>query len=402
MKSEWQSVKLGDVAEINPPRIIPRGKEALFLAMDDLEPWKREVSSWQSRLFSGSGARFQDGDTLMARITPCLENGKTVYVNFLHKGEVGHGSTEFIVLTGREDITDNLFIYYLVRSEEFRDFAIQRMEGSSGRQRVPAPSLENYEFNLPPLIEQSAVSSMLGALDDKIELNRKINQHLEALAHAIFAREFPYTPEHELPNGWHVVALPGLFEVNPRRSLPPGTIAPYLEMANMPTSSARALAWEMRPAGSGMRFINGDVLVARITPCLENGKTAFVDFLPDGQVGWGSTEYIVLRSKPPIPLECAYLLARTDDFRAHVIQNMTGTSDRQRANADCLSQYEVVRPPDDLLSKLGRQVNTFFRAMKANDDESRTLAALRNALLPKLLSGELRVPQAEKLVEATT
>jgi len=140
----------------------------------------------------------------------------------------------------------------------------------------------------------------------------------------------------------------------------------------MPAASARALAWETRPAGSGLRFKNGDVLVARITPCLENGKTAFVDSLQDGQVGWGSTEYIVIRSKPPVPLEYAYLLARTDDFRAHVIQNMTGTSGRQRASADCLTQYEVVRPPDDLLTKFASQVATFFKAIKANDDESYT------------------------------
>ncbi|MEA1893786.1 MAG: restriction endonuclease subunit S [Euryarchaeota archaeon] len=137
-------------------------------------------------MFKGSGSRFQNGDTLLARITPCLENGKTAHVNFLEDGEIAHGSTEFIVLSGIEGMTDNLFVYYLTRSPEFRDFAIVRMEGSSGRQRVPAPTLKRFTFACPPLPEQRAIAHILGSLDDKIELNRRMNETLEAMAQAIF------------------------------------------------------------------------------------------------------------------------------------------------------------------------------------------------------------------------
>jgi type I restriction enzyme, S subunit len=181
-------------------------------------------------------------------------------------------------------------------------------------------------------------------------------------------------------------------------------------MANMPTRSARALEVIDREFGSGMRFKNGDTLVARITPCLENGKTCFVDFLNDNQIAWGSTEYIVLQPKPPLPPEFAYFLARTDEFRAFMISNMTGTTGRQRVPAECLSNFKIAVPPAELAEKFGQFASAAFAQMKAHDEESRTLAALRDALLPKLLSGELRlpaqllrqagVPAAAKLVEA--
>ncbi|MGQ9652429.1 MAG: restriction endonuclease subunit S, partial [Phycisphaerae bacterium] len=152
-----------------------------------------------------------------------------------------------------------------------------------------------------------------------------------------------------------------------------------------------------RPFGSGMRFVNGDTLVARITPCLENGKTAFVDFLQDGQVGWGSTEYIVLRPKPPLPPEFGYCFARSDDFRDFAIQSMTGSSGRQRVPAESLSHFQLVRPSSSVAQVFGRFVGPLFGRAGAVARQSRTLAALRDALLPKLISGELRIPDAERI-----
>jgi type I restriction enzyme S subunit len=148
-----------------------------------------------------------------------------------------------------------------------------------------------------------------------------------------------------------------------------------------------------------MRFINGDTLVARITPCLENGKTAFVDFLQDGQVGWGSTEYIVLRPKPPLPEEYAYCLARSAEFREFAIQSMTGTSGRQRVPAESLAHFQVAVPPRPIAEAFGRAVKPRFLRSSAAVRESRTLAAVRDALLPKLIAGELRVKDAEKFIE---
>ena len=124
------------------------------------------------------GSKFRNGDTLMARITPCLENGKTAYVSMLDEDEVGFGSTEYIVFRNIEGITDNKFVYYFVTSPWFRDIAVKSMVGSSGRQRVQQAMLENLVVNLPPLAEQKQIAGILGALDDKIELNRCINDNL--------------------------------------------------------------------------------------------------------------------------------------------------------------------------------------------------------------------------------
>jgi type I restriction enzyme S subunit len=196
------------------------------------------------------------------------------------------------------------------------------------------------------------------------------------------------------------VPLATLIEVNPPEPLPRGKDAPYLDMASIPTTGSNPEPYVLREFGSGMRFRNGDALLARITPCLENGKTAFVHNLPQGEVGWGSTEFIVLRSRPPIPKPVAYLLARDKAFRASAIRSMTGTSGRQRASHDAVSAYPMIQPDnDDLWRKLGGIVDPMFERIAANDAESQTIATTRDFLLPKLMSGEIRVREAEKAVE---
>jgi type I restriction enzyme S subunit len=162
-------------------------------------------------------------------------------------------------------------------------------------------------------------------------------------------------------------------------------------MKNMPTQGHAPDAWIDRPAGSGMRFMNGDTLLARITPCLENGKTTFVDFLNNAQVGWGSTEYIVLRPKPPLPPIFAYCLARTREFRDYAIQNMTGTSGRQRVAANALDHYHIAAPPQSVALTFGEIAQPLFDVIRCSMNESRTLARIRDYLLPKLLSGDVRI-----------
>lgn len=320
---------------------------------------------------------------------------------------------------------DPRFVSYLLKTVSFLSH--------SDKSSVPGVNrnhLHTEPVCLPEDVrEQRAIASVLGALDDKIDLNRRMNETLEAMARALFkswfvdfdpvrakaggeqpwgmdaatAALFPEAFEDselgEIPRGWRVLTVPQAFEVNPQRRLVAGTVGPYLPMSSMPTNSARPQEWEQRVAGSGARFINGDVLVARITPCLENGKTAFVDFLDDATVGWGSTEYIVLRSKPPLPLQFAYLFARTEGFRTFAIGNMTGTSGRQRVPVGCLTSFRLVVPDEHVARAFEHAVAPMFVSMKQRDEESATLAELRDTLLPKLLSGEVRVREAERAVE---
>ncbi|HSW10809.1 MAG TPA: restriction endonuclease subunit S [Bacillota bacterium] len=293
--------------------------------------------------------------------------------------------------------------------------------GGSVYTNVSKSRFSDIEVVIPEnLKEQRAIAHILGTLDDKIDLNRRMSETLEAMARALFKSWFvdfdpvrakaegrdPGLPKHladlfparlvdselgEIPEGWEVGTLPKVIEVNPSRVLRKGDVAPYLDMANMPTRGHTPDSLIDRPFGSGMRFVNGDTLVARITPCLENGKTAYVDFLERGQVGWGSTEYIVLRPKPPLPPEFAYCLARGSEFRDFAIQSMTGSSGRQRVPAESLSHFQVIVAPKTIAEMFGHVIEPLFARAAAAARQSTILAALRDTLLPKLISGELRV-----------
>jgi type I restriction enzyme S subunit len=163
-------------------------------------------------------------------------------------------------------------------------------------------------------------------------------------------------------------------------------------MANVPVSGFRAQQVINRAFGSGTRFTNGDTLLARITPCLENGKTAYVDFLRENQIGWGSTEFIVMRPRQSLPFEFGYLLARHAPFRTYAIQRMSGTSGRQRVSADAIAGYQLVIPPDPIAHAFAESVGNLFKLIKSQDEQSKNLAQIRDALLPKLMSGQFRIP----------
>ena len=325
-------------------------------------------------------------------------------------------------------VIESHFLYFWMYGREF----FVQFKGVAGQtdmaEYVSLSDQRRMRITLPPISEQRAIAHILGTLDDKIELNRKMSETLEAMARALFKSWFvdfdpvrakmegrdPGLPKEiadlfpsrmveselgEIPEGWEVAPLPDVLDVNPTRALRKGVAAPYLDMANMPTRGHSAGDVIDRDFGSGMRFINGDTLVARITPCLENGKTAFVDFLQDGEIGWGSTEYIVLRPKPPLPEEYAYCLARSAEFREFAIQSMTGTSGRQRVPAESLTHFRVAIPPKPVAEAFGHAVKPAFSRASAAVRQSRFVAAIRDALLPKLISGDVRVPDAMRPIE---
>jgi type I restriction enzyme S subunit len=363
-------------------------------------------------------AAVKAGDVLLTREAPI--------------GEVGYVPEDQSIFLGQRIMQyranpgalDSRFLLYSFLSPALRhQFGTHEGSGSVVS-HIRVGDCFKFKIPLPPLEEQRAIAHILGTLDDKIELNRRMNATLEAMARAIFkswfvdfdpvrakaegrapeglapeiAALFPEGFEDselgEIPAGWKVKALPEAIEVNPSRSLRKGEMAPYLDMANVPTNTARAAQVIEREFSSGTKFKNGDTLLARITPCLENGKTAYVDFLEEDQIGWGSTEFIVLRPKSPLPPEFAYFLARDQDFRAFAIANMSGTSGRQRVPADCFNRYLLTVPSPEISAAFGRFASDVMRKIKGNDEESRTLATLRDTLLPKLLSGELRVTDA--------
>lgn len=171
--------KLSEIALFNPSESIKKGTLAKKIAMDRVQPFCRDISSFEVTEFTG-GAKFRNGDTIMARITPCLENGKIAKVNVLNDGEIGFGSTEFIVFRPIEGIVDEDYLYYLISSPEIREIAIKSMVGSSGRQRVQTDVVKNIEIDLPTFEQQCFVGKFLKSIDDKIQLNNQINNNLAA------------------------------------------------------------------------------------------------------------------------------------------------------------------------------------------------------------------------------
>ena len=260
------------------------------------------------------------------------------------------------------------------------------------------PTLSQRERELA--VERAAMRAISGLTDKQIDaLSEEQRQQLTTTA-ALFPDELEDSELGDIPKGWGVTNLGKILEFNPKRTLKKGEVAPYLDMKNVPTQGHIAEDVYLREMGSGTKFINGDTLLARITPCLENGKTAFVDFLDENQVGWGSTEYIVTRPKENRPLSLGYMIARLESFRAKAIQTMTGTSGRQRANAKALSELKWLDYPHELLQVFDQVSGSYLRKAKNNGEENKLLSEIRDALLPKLLSGEITLGDTKSTVEA--
>lgn len=386
----WPDVVLANVALINPPEKLARGTVAPFIEMASVAPDCGGVQRVASKTFIGSGSRFKEGDSLVARITPCLENGKIAVVPHLN-ADVGFGSTEFIVLRGDGQASTSPFIRYLAMDPRFREYAEQNLIGSSGRQRVAPDVVGQYRFCLPPLKEQERIAGLLGAFDNLIDTNRRLIVSLEQLVHTLFA-----DAGFDSLSRWDTVTTVGqLISINPKIAKPKG-LAPYVDMAMVPTSSALLDVPKDRTASSGARFQNGDTLLARITPCLENGKTAYVTNLDEGGVGVGSTEFIVLRGEGGLAGIWTYALARSPRFRAFAIQQLgDGSSGRQRLSADAVAGYAVPQPPAADFIRFRQRTQSLVDAMTRLHTEVLDLTRQRDELLPLLMSGRARVREVE-------
>jgi len=291
-----------------------------------------------------------------------------------------------IVIRGKKDLCDNCFLKYYLQSPFGQNELQGRVSGTTV-EGIKAAELRKIRILLPPLPEQRAIAGVLSSLEDKIDLLHRQNKTLEAIAAALWYKMFV----EEANSNWERGKLGDIAEINPLRSIKKGTIATYLDMANMPTSGPFPISWIQREFTSGIKFKNGDTIIARITPCLENGKTAYVNFLRDNEIGWGSTEYIVLSPKSNYCPEWFYFLARNNDFRDYAIQNMTGTSGRQRVTGESIAQYEIFVPPIKEVEQFGTTAGRLIEHIKHNSLEINTLVNLRDILLPELLSGEMKV-----------
>jgi type I restriction enzyme S subunit len=401
MAGEWRERTLGELTENFDGLRMPVKESDRHAGPYPYYGASGAVDYVDNYLFDGEYLLIaEDGENLRTRNTPAafIARGKFWVNNHAH------------VVRGNNEADTRFLMYALTRAN------ISGYLTGSTMPKLTQGNLNRIPIWAPPIDYQRAIAHILCTLDDKIELNWRMNETLEAIARALFkswfvdfdpvraksegrdsglpphlADLFPDSFEDselgEIPKGWAVESLADVVEVNPPRLLRRGEVAPYLDMANMPTRGHSPDSVIGRPLGSGMRFMNGDTLVARITPCLENGKTAYVDFLEDGQVGWGSTEYIVLRPKPPLPLPYAYCLARSSGFREFAIQRMTGSSGRQRVPVESLARHLLPLPPRPVAELFGEQVERILAGAALALAECRTLAAMRDHLLPWFFSG---------------
>lgn len=384
---------LKNIIQINPTERLAKGTLAKKVPMEYLQPFTRAISSYETAEYSG-GSKFRNGDTLMARITPCLENGKTAYVSILDDGEVGFGSTEYIVFRNIEGVTDSKFVYYFVTSPWFREIAIKSMVGSSGRQRVQQSVLENLEVTLPPLDEQRRIAGILGSLDDKIELNRRINANLEAQAQALFRswfvdfepfRDGPFVDSElgKIPQGWKVGDIYTYMDViygAPYKSALFNTNKkgyPLIRIRDLKTYSPQFYTEEILPNTEYVDF--GDIVAgmdAEFVPYIWKGEKGLLNqrvckFIP--KYDYVSKYYILSLIRPELEFVQSYKVGTTV---SHL-----GKSD--------IDKFKVITPPAEIVKRFSCIVDSFHQQIIKLAKENLNLSALRDTLLPKLMAGEI-------------
>ncbi len=415
----WQEVYLDDAVEINPTVKILRGELYPRVDMQMLVPENKIVATTQTKIFNGGGSRFVDGDTLMARITPCLENGKIS--RFKAKGQLpAHGSTEFIVMRNKDKITHPDFVYYLIVSHQVKPYAIAQMTGSSGRQRVPTNKFKTIRVKLPPIKQQEAISTSLGVLDDKIELNKSINTTLENMAEAIFKSWLvDFDPVHAKQLA-HEAGLPmerAAMAVIAALCSPREFVENFSAMdealtkrlASMSsterdtlTHTASLFPDEFEESGMGAIPRGWRHIPCGATDITELGlKKSSAKLMPKGAV--------VISSRAPI----GYIafseknLCTNQGFKALVPRGCLGSHflyswskanvDKMKAVAtgstfkeitgNSMKSLEILVPERAIISVFETVMNSFF--VKNFDQESKNLAHLRDTLLPKLIEGEI-------------
>ena len=392
MKSDWTSKRISDIAFINPKESIKRGQLAKKIAMDKLQPFTRDVPKFELEAFSG-GSKFRNGDTIMARITPCLENGKTAKVGILEDGEIGFGSTEYIVFRAKEN-TDEDFLYYLITSPAVREPAIKSMVGSSGRQRVQTDVVENLEIPIPSYEEQKLIGGILRSIDDKILLNTQINENLEQQAAAYFYHQFIVNadpswkegtisdlgtviggstpskskPEYYTDNGIAWIT-PKDLSVDKSKFISHG--ADDITELGLRNSSASIM-----PAGTVLFSSRAPIGYIAIADGEVTTNQGFKSVVPNGNVGTAFVYYFLKNALP-------------------TIENMASGSTFKEISGSAMRTVPAVIPDDGSLQEFSDFCEPLFQQQRNLEAENRSLAALRDSLLPKLMSGELDVSELD-------
>ena len=376
---QWTEVRAADFIEFNPRMSLKKGTIATKVAMDQLQPFTKKILKTEKASYTG-GSKFCNGDTIMARITPCLENGKTVFVDILGEDEVAFGSTEFIVMRAKEGVSDPQFIYYLATSPSFRNIAIKSMVGSSGRQRVQQSVLDELVLNVPPLEEQKKISLVLCALDQKIALNNEINDNLQQQAKSLYEEMFLNNPDADMVSG----TLSDIATITMGQS-PSGSS--YNE------ESVGEIFYQGR-AEFGFRFPTRRLFTTEPKRMAEPGDVLLSVRAPVGDLNVAYEKCCIGRGLGAIHSktgDSSFMLYTMFALKPQLdVFNGEGTVFGS-INRDGLSNLPVNIPSAEEIAKFEATVRPMDNLIRTNYEEICRLQSIRDSLLPKLMSGEIDV-----------
>jgi len=329
----------------------------------------------------------------LSEVKNCLLPSKSVCVSCIGS-DLGK-----VVITNEPTVTNQQFNSIIPNEENDTDYIYYLMtivgkelnflsKTSTAVPIINKSTFADYEIEMPSLENQRRIAKVLSSLDDKIEVNRRINDNLEQQGQALF-EEYVMNP-----NKPRTQLLSDYAHINPTRTIAKGRAARCIEMSSLPTRGTFPNDWTFKEYNGGMKFQNGDTIMARITPCLENGKTAYINFLDDNEVAFGSTEYIVLSAQEGISPELLYFLARYDDFVSYAVAHMNGSSGRQRVAGNDIANYVMPEITTEAMDVISEKLHGIMEVIKNNSLESRRLAEIRDTLLPRLMSGEIKLEEA--------
>ena len=382
MKTEWEIQQLSDIVEFNPKETLKKGVIAKKISMDKLQPFCRDICEYELTKFTG-GTKFRNGDTIMARITPCLENGKTAKINILDNGEIGFGSTEYIVFRAKEGISDPDFIYYLVTSSLIREPAIKSMVGSSGRQRVQSDVVEKIKINLPPLPVQKKIAGILKSLDDKIEQNRQISKNLEEQAWCLFNEQFDKAND-QLPDRWQIADIYSIANViygAPFASNlfnTEGNGKPIIRIRDLQSQNFTTYTTENHPKGYLLQ--RGDIVVGM------DGE--FRPYIWGNDEAWLNQRICVFENKRT---KGKFFLYFTLLPLLNFIEETEMATTVIHIGKKDFDAFRIILPDEQTLNNYDELTMPMFEQIVANKKEIAKLTQIRDTILPKLMSGEIEV-----------
>lgn len=388
MKFNWTTKKLSEITYINPRESIGKGIVVKKVPMDKLQPFCRDIPEFVFEEYNG-GTKFRNDDTIMARITPCLENGKIAKVSILSSGEIGFGSTEYIVFRAIDGVSDADFLYYLICSPFVRNPAIKSMVGSSGRQRVQTDVVANLDIELPPIEEQEKIGGLLKTFDDKIKLNNEINNNLLEQALTLYATQFSSLEFNGYIGDYCSVKSGFAFKSSwwtncGVRVIKIGSI----NQDNLNLLECSYVDEEKADRAKDFVVKAGDLLIAMTGATI--GKFAMVPYSSEVLLVNQRVGKFFLGNNPVEKLPFIYCTLKQPKVYGEVVNRGQGSAQPNISASDIMS-IPCVIPSQDAINDFNDMSQPLFDLIICNQRENQQLSELRNALLPKLMSGELDV-----------